>query len=151
MLFRTFSLQLEDIDKFQCSSDSYPHKPQGVCKTARTKLWCIIILQSRGEGHEKAHNYGTDLGQIFRTFSLQLENNDTLKYSSDSFAHTLRNVSMSSNSREKVLNSIEIWWTQDLRLQHIQHIHCGPLSEVLKKRIQQTLSFLHMEFLNCCI
>ena len=28
------------------------------------------------------------------------------------------NVSLSSNRREKVLNSIEIWWTQDLRVQH---------------------------------
>ena len=54
------------------------HKSQGVCKTVRTKFWCIIVLQLRGEGHEKAHNYGTDSGQIFRTFSPQLENNDTL-------------------------------------------------------------------------
>ena len=68
------------------------HISQGVCKTVRTTFWCIIVLQSRGEGPEKAHNYGTDLGQIFRTFSPQLENNDTLKCSSDSFAHTLRYV-----------------------------------------------------------
>ena len=68
------------------------HISQGVCKTVRTTFWCIIVLQSWGEGHEKAHNYGTDSGQIFRTFSPQLENNDTLKCSSDSFAHTLRYV-----------------------------------------------------------
>ena len=65
------------------------HKCQGVCKTVRTTFWCIIVLQSLGEGPEKALNYGTDSGQIFRTFSLQLENNDTLKCSYDSFAHTL--------------------------------------------------------------
>ena len=61
-------------------------------KTVRTTFWCIIVLQLRGEGPEKAHNYGTDSGKIFRTFSPQLENNDTVRYSSDSFAHTLRYV-----------------------------------------------------------
>ena len=68
------------------------HIDQGVCKTVRTTFWCIIVLQSRGEGPEKAHNYGTDSRQIFRTFSPQLENSDTLKCSSDSFSHTLRYV-----------------------------------------------------------
>ena len=94
MLFRTFSPRLGDIGTFQCSSDSFQHLPHysGVCKTPRTTFWYIIILQSRGEGHEKAYNYGTDSEQIFRTFSPQLENNDTLKCSSDSFAHTLRYV-----------------------------------------------------------
>ena len=66
------------------------HISQGVCKTDRTTFGCIIVHQSRGEGPEKAHNYGTDLGQICKTFSPQLENNKTLKFSSDSFAHTLR-------------------------------------------------------------
>ena len=65
---------------------------QGVCKTVSTTFWCNIVLQSQGEGHEKAHTYGTDSGQIFRTFSPQLENNNTLKCSSYSFAHTLRYV-----------------------------------------------------------
>ena len=68
------------------------HISQGVFKTVKTTFQCIIVLQLREEGPEKAHNYGTDLGQIFRTFSPQLENNDTFKCSSDSFAHTLRYV-----------------------------------------------------------
>ena len=66
MLFRTFSPRLEDIDTFQCSSDNFniDDISQGVCKTVRTSFYCIIVLQSRGEGPEKAHNYGTDSGQI---------------------------------------------------------------------------------------
>ena len=60
---------------------------QGVCKTVKTTLLFIIVLQSRREGHVKAHNYGTDSGQIFRTFSPQLENNHSLKCNSDSFIH----------------------------------------------------------------
>ena len=55
------------------------HISQGVCKTVGTTFWCIIVLQSRGEGPEKEHNYGTDSRQIFRTFSPQLENNYKLK------------------------------------------------------------------------
>ena len=55
------------------------HISQVVCKTVRTKFWCIIVLQLWREGPEKAPNYGTDWGQIFRTFSPQLVNNDTLK------------------------------------------------------------------------
>jgi hypothetical protein len=50
------------------------------------------------DGPEKVHNYGNDLGQIFKTFSPQLENNDTLKCSPDSFAHTLRYVVNVENS-----------------------------------------------------
>ena len=57
------------------------HTSQGVCKTVRTTFKFIIVLLLRGEGPEKAHNYGTDL-----------ENNNTFKSSSDSFAHTLRYV-----------------------------------------------------------
>ena len=68
------------------------HIFQNMWKTVRTTFLCTIVLQSWGEGHEKEQNYGTDSGQIFRTFSPQLENNDTLKCSSDSFAHTLRYV-----------------------------------------------------------
>ena len=62
---------------------------QSVFKTVRTTFQCIIVLQSRGDGPEKAHSYGTDLGHIFRTFSTRLEINDTLKCSSDSFAPTM--------------------------------------------------------------
>ena len=62
------------------------HISQGVCKTVRTTFQCIVVLQSRGEGPEKAHNYGTDLGQTFRTFSPRLKNIDALKCSSDNFA-----------------------------------------------------------------
>ena len=118
------------INTFQCSSDSFPHWPRiSVCVQ---NCQNYIVLQSGAEGHEKAYDYGTDLGQSFRTFSPQLENNDAMKCSFDSFAHTLRyvvnvetwwnynwNVSMSSNCGEKVLNSIEIWWTQDLIVKHI--------------------------------
>ena len=71
----------------------------GVCKTVKTTFWCIIVLQSWGEAHEKAHNYGKDLGQIFRTFSPQL---DTLKCSSDSFAHTPRYVDNVENCRNYI-------------------------------------------------
>ena len=60
---------------------------QGVCKNVRTTFQCIVVLQLWGEGPEKAHKYGMDFGQIFWTFSLQLENNDTLICSSDSLAH----------------------------------------------------------------
>ena len=82
------------------------HISQGVCKTVGTTFWYIIVLQSRGEGPKKAHNYGTDSGQIFRTFSSQLENNDTLKCSSDSFAHTLRYEALSGWGSVKVLLDI---------------------------------------------
>ena len=81
------------------------HMSQGVCKTVRTTFWCIIVLLLWGEGPVKTHYYGTDLGQIFRTFSPQLENNDTLKCSSDSFAHTLRYV----NNVENCRNYIEMY------------------------------------------
>ena len=91
MLFRTFSQRLEDINAV-LTVFHIDHISQGVCKTGRTTFWCIIVIQSRGEGHEKANNYGTDLEQIFRTFSPQLENNNRLKCHSDSFAHTLRYV-----------------------------------------------------------
>ena len=100
MLFRTFSLQLEDIDTFQCSSESFPHWSHisGCVQNCQ-----IYILMH--DCWEKAHNYGTDSGQIFRTFSPQLENNNTLKSSSDSFAHTLRYVVNVENCR----NNIEMY------------------------------------------
>ena len=41
------------------------HISSGVCKIVRITFKYIVVLQSRGEGPEKAHNYGTDLGQIF--------------------------------------------------------------------------------------
>ena len=78
------------------------HISQGVCKTVRTTLWCIIVLQSRGEGPEKEHNYGTDSWQIFRTFSLQLGDSDTLKCSSGGFAHTLRYIVNVENCRNYI-------------------------------------------------
>ena len=78
------------------------HISQNVCKTVRTTFQCIIILQLQGEGPEKAHNYGTDLGQIFRTFSPRLENNDTLKCSYDSFAHTLRYLVIGENCQNYI-------------------------------------------------
>ena len=40
------------------------HISQGVCITVRTTFQCTVGLQLRGEGPEKAHNYGTDLGPI---------------------------------------------------------------------------------------
>ena len=58
-----------------------------------------------------SHNYWTDLGQTFRTFSPRLENNDTLKCSSDSFAHTLRYVVNVENCQ----NYIEMY-------------HCPPIA-----------------------
>ena len=42
---------------------------QNIChhawKTLRTKLWCFVYLQSRGEGLKSKENYGTDLYQFF--------------------------------------------------------------------------------------
>ena len=109
------------------------HISQGVCKTVRTTFWCIIVLQSRGEGPEKAHNYGTDLGQIFRTFSPQLENNDTLKCSSDSFAHTLIYVVNVANCR----NYIEIF-------------QCPPIAG-RRSKIALKLGGLRISECNLCI
>ena len=68
------------------------HISQGVCKTVGTTFQCIVVLKLEGEGPEKAHNYGTDLGQIFMTLSPRLEKNGTLQCSSDSFVHILRYV-----------------------------------------------------------
>ena len=97
------------------------HISQGVCKTVRTTFHCLNVLQLQGEGPENLSRICPIGRCLFRTFSPRLENNDTSKCSSDSFAHTLRymvnvenchwNVSMSSNPMEKVLNSIEMGWT----------------------------------------
>ena len=78
---------------------------QGVCKTGRTIFQCIIVLQSRGEGPKKAHNYWTDLVQIFRTFCLRLEKNVTLKCSSEGFVHTLKHGVQVENCQ----NYIEVY------------------------------------------
>ena len=68
------------------------HTSQGVCKTVRTTFQCIIVLQLRGEGPENLSKICPIVMCLFRTFSLGFENNDTLKCSSDSLAHTLRYV-----------------------------------------------------------
>ena len=105
------------------------HISQGVGKTVRTTFWCIIVLQSQIEGPEKAHNYGTDWGQIFRTFSPQLENKDTLKYSFDSFAHTLTCVV-----------NVEICWNW------IEMYQCPPIAE---KRSLIALKFNGLRISEC--
>ena len=94
---------------------------------------CIAVLQWWGEGPENLSRICPTVMCLFRTFSPQLENNDTSQFCSGSFAHTLRyvvnvgklsefhwNVSMSFNCGEKVLNGIEIEWTQDFRVQRMQ-------------------------------
>ena len=68
------------------------HISQGVCKTVRTTFQCIVVLQLRGEGPENLSRICPIVMCLFRTFSPRLENNDTSKCSSDSFAHTLRYV-----------------------------------------------------------
>ena len=85
------------------------HISQGVWKTVRTTCWCIIVLHLGAEGQEKAHYYRTDSGQIFRTFSPQLENNNTLKCSSDSFAHTLRYVVNTENCQNYIVSVLPSW------------------------------------------
>ena len=61
----------------------------GVCKTVRTTFQFDFFLQSQAEGPENLSQICPIVMCLFRTFSPRLENNDTLKYSSDSFAHTL--------------------------------------------------------------
>ena len=68
------------------------HISQGVFKTVRTTFQCIVVLQLRGEGPENLSQICPIVMCLFRTFSPRLENNDTSKCSSDSFAHTLRYV-----------------------------------------------------------
>ena len=80
MLFRTFSPGLEDIDTFQCSSDCFPHWPHisgcfQNCQNYILMYHCSPIAGKRfWKGTYLWDRFGTD----FRTFSPQLENNDTL-------------------------------------------------------------------------
>ena len=83
-----------------------------VCAKLLELHFNISLFSNRGEKVlKKAHNYGTDLGQICRIFSPQLENNDILKCSSHSFAHTLRYVVNVENCQ----NYIEMY-------------HCPPIA-----------------------
>ena len=83
--------------------------------------WSRLVCAKLSELHFNVSlfsNRGTDLGHIFRNFSPRLGNNDTLKCSYDSLAHNLIcgkcgnlsellwNVSVSSNRKEKITNSI---------------------------------------------
>ena len=86
------------------------HISQGVCKTVRTTFQCIVVLQSRGEGPENLSQICPIVMCLFRTFSPRLETNGTLKYSSDSFAHTLSYVVNVENCQ----NYIEMY-------------HCTPI------------------------
>ena len=45
----------------------------------------MVVLQLRREGPEKLDIYGLNLGQLFMIFSLRLEDDDTLKCSSNKF------------------------------------------------------------------
>ena len=98
MLFWTFSPLGEDNDTFQCSSDSFPHRPHisgcvQNCQNYISMYHCSpIVLQLQGESPGNLSRICPIVMCLFRTFSLQLENNDTSKCSSDSFAHTLRYV-----------------------------------------------------------
>ena len=78
------------------------HISQGVCKTVRTTFQCIVVLQLRGEGPENLSRICPIVMCLFRTFSPRLENNDTSKFSSDSFAHTLRYVVNVENCRNYI-------------------------------------------------
>ena len=94
MLFRIFYPGLEDIDTFQCSSDSFPHWPH---ISGCVQIWQNYISMShcspmRGECPENLSRICPIVMCLFRTFSPQLENIDTTKCGSDSFAHTQRYV-----------------------------------------------------------
>ena len=78
------------------------HISHFVCKTVRTTFQCIIVLQLRGEGPENLSRICPIVVCLFRTFSSQLGNNDTSKFSSDSFAHTLRYVANVKNCQNYI-------------------------------------------------
>ena len=106
MLFRTFSPRLEDIDTFQCSSDSFSHWPNisgcvQSCQNYILMYHCSPIA-GRGEGPENLSRIGPIVICLFRTFSPHLKNNNTSKCSSDSFAHTLRYVVNVENCRNYI-------------------------------------------------
>ena len=105
------------------------HISQGVCKTIRTTFQCIVVLQLREEGLENRSQIVAIVMYLFRTISrdwrTMIHQNVVL-----TVLHTPEicgpcgklselhwNVSMSSNRGKKVLNSIEIGLTQDLRVQ----------------------------------
>ena len=81
---------------------------QGVRKTVRTTFQCIVVLQLRGEGPENISWICPIVMCLFRTLSPLLENNDTSKCSSDSFAHTVDTLKCINvlQSQEKIPNSI---------------------------------------------
>ena len=113
MLFRTFSLQLEDIAAFQCSSDSFPHWPHisGCVQNCRNYISMYHCSPIAGEGPENLSGICPVVMCLFMTFSLQLENNDTSKCSSDSFLTPWDMWSMWKTVRTslKCINVLQSW------------------------------------------
>ena len=67
LLFSTFSLLLEDIDTFQCSSDSFPHWPHiSGCAKLSELHFDVSFFSHHGEKVLKRH---ITMGQIWDRFS----------------------------------------------------------------------------------
>ena len=94
MLFRTLSQRLEDIDTFQCSSDRFPHLPHisGCMQNCQHYISMYRCYPIAGRGPKNLSRSCPIVMCLFMTFSPWLENNDTSKFSSDIFAHTLTYV-----------------------------------------------------------
>ena len=107
MLFRILSSDWRTLIHFNVVPTVFhiDHISQCVCKTVRTTFQCIVVLQLWGEGPENLSRICPIVMCLFITISPQLENNDTSKCSSDSFAHTLRYVVNVENCQ----NYIEIY------------------------------------------
>ena len=69
----------------------------GFGKIVQTIFQCTFDLQSRGEGCENQSQICPISRLLCRTFNPRLENNNTLKCSSDNFAWTLRYVVIMEN------------------------------------------------------
>ena len=132
MIFRTFSPRLEDIGTFQCSSDSFPHRPHisGCVQNCQNyiSMYCCSPIARR-----RSWKSVPNLSHSYVPFQILLPTIGEQRYIKILFwqfcthpeicgqcgklSELHWNVSKSSNCGEKVLNSIEIWWTQNNRVQ----------------------------------
>ena len=95
----------------------------------------MVILQSRGQGPDSCWKYGTDLFRSFGTCPLDLR--ITLHVHVDmvflqqswhilvcwKIARTQFQCMVVLQSREQHFILVEIWWSQDLRVEHMCSIH----------------------------
>ena len=136
MLFRTFYPRLEDIDTFQCNSDSFPHWPHisgfvQNCQNYISMYHCSPIAGRRSwkSVSNLSHNYAPiqdlhlSIGEqwYIKMYFWQFSTHPEICGQCGKLSELHWNESMSSNRGEKALNSIEIGWTQDLRMQHISY------------------------------